>query len=147
MVQPKIRVQGLRDLNRDLQFFENGVGRSVRPVLLGFARRVQSRVIALYAVLYPNSFRSIAGIKATATQRQATIVLDGATFPALLGREFGSARFKQFPAWRGNGQDAGYFLFPTLREELPEMLDDLQDAIDELAAKAFPIGTVARARR
>jgi hypothetical protein len=32
------------------------------------------------------------------------------------GAEFGSILYGQFPEWRGNKDDAGYFLWPAIRE-------------------------------
>ena len=32
------------------------------------------------------------------------------------GAEFGSYQYKQFKMWRGNADDAGYFLWPALRQ-------------------------------
>lgn len=32
------------------------------------------------------------------------------------GAEFGSIQYGQFPDWRGNKDDAGYFLWPAIRE-------------------------------
>jgi len=36
--------------------------------------------------------------------------------PGAMGAEFGSYVYGQFPAWRGNKQDAGYFFWPAIRE-------------------------------
>jgi hypothetical protein len=35
--------------------------------------------------------------------------------PYDMGAEFGSYRYHQFHAWRGNGDDSGYFLWPAIR--------------------------------
>lgn len=36
--------------------------------------------------------------------------------PGSMGAEFGAIIFKQFPEWRGNKDDAGYFFWPAIRE-------------------------------
>lgn len=36
--------------------------------------------------------------------------------PYNMGAEFGSYRYHQFKTWRGNGDDAGYFLWPAIRK-------------------------------
>lgn len=55
------------------------------------------------------------------------------------GAEFGSDRFRQFSPWRGNDRGAGYFLWPTVRGEAPEIMDRygeaLMDAVDKAAAR------------
>jgi hypothetical protein len=51
---------------------------------------------------------------------QAPIIrLFGDAHPEVFGAEFGGGRrptTRQFPPWRGSGEDAGYMLFPTIRE-------------------------------
>jgi hypothetical protein len=44
----------------------------------------------------------------------------------------------QFPIWRGNGEDAGYFLHPTIREKRDEILAFYSLMIGELLKEAFP---------
>jgi len=36
--------------------------------------------------------------------------------PGAMGAEFGAIVYAQFPEWRGNKQDAGYFFWPAIRE-------------------------------
>lgn len=46
--------------------------------------------------------------------------------------------WNQFKLWRGAGENAGYFLFPTIREEGDQMVEVYGNAIDRLMSKAFP---------
>lgn len=46
--------------------------------------------------------------------------------------------WNQFRPWRGNGANAGYFLFPDIRAHEPEIVETYGDAIDKLTKKAFP---------
>lgn len=56
-----------------------------------------------------------------------------------MGAEFGSYRYKQFELWRGNKDDAGYFLWPTVREyRNKKMLDDWWKQMRPGIKKAFP---------
>lgn len=43
-----------------------------------------------------------------------TVVYGGKAWS--FGAEFGSYQFKQFPEWRGNKEDAGYFFWPAIGE-------------------------------
>lgn len=43
----------------------------------------------------------------------ATVVYGGQGYS--MGAEFGAYRYKQFQIWRGNKDDAGYFLWPSIR--------------------------------
>lgn len=36
--------------------------------------------------------------------------------PGAMGAEFGAIVFAQFPEWRGNREEAGYFFWPAIRE-------------------------------
>ena len=51
------------------------------------------------------------------------------------GYEFGSTKFKQFPIWSGrgpNGGSAGYFIYPTLRAEQPNIIAKWENAFTEI---------------
>jgi hypothetical protein len=45
------------------------------------------------------------------------------------GAEFGSDRFPQFRPWRGNDDGAGYFLWPTVRDDSDEIMERYDDAV------------------
>ncbi len=46
--------------------------------------------------------------------------------------------WNQFRPWRGNGANAGYFIFPDIRAHEPEIVETYGDAIDKLTKRAFP---------
>ena len=50
------------------------------------------------------------------------------------GSEFGSNKFKQFPIWSGReGRGSrGYFIYPTLRKEQPEILSRWTGAFNNI---------------
>lgn len=50
------------------------------------------------------------------------------------GSEFGSNKFKQFPVWSGKqGRGSkGWFIYPTLREEQPHIIDQWENAFDRI---------------
>jgi hypothetical protein len=52
------------------------------------------------------------------------------------GAEFGSDRFRQFSPWRGNKDGAGYFLWPTVRDEGDFISDTYEDALLRAVDKA-----------
>lgn len=55
------------------------------------------------------------------------------------GAEFGAYRYKQFKEWRGNKDDAGYFLWPTVREYRDKrMLNDWWESMRPGIQRAFP---------
>ena len=51
------------------------------------------------------------------------------------GTEFGSNKFKQFPIWSGSGirgGSKGWFIYPTLREIQPDIIDKWENAFDRI---------------
>jgi hypothetical protein len=53
------------------------------------------------------------------------------------GSEFGSNKFKQFPIWSGSqGRGSrGYFIYPTLREEQPNIIAQWEKAFSKIAGE------------
>lgn len=70
----------------------------------------------------------------------------GAGFRGALGAEFGSAQnvrrrvnhfgnytgWNQFEGWKGNGPEAGYFLWPAIRDKSDEIMQAYADEIADL---------------
>jgi hypothetical protein len=59
----------------------------------------------------------------------------GATTQMLWGgSEFGSNTYKQFPVWSGSfGRGSkGYFIYPTLREEQPYIIDQWESGFNQI---------------
>ena len=50
------------------------------------------------------------------------------------GAEFGSNKYKQFPSWSGKyGRGSrGWFIYPTLRQEQPYIIDQWENAFDRI---------------
>ena len=50
------------------------------------------------------------------------------------GAEFGSNKYKQFPNWSGKfGRGSrGWFIYPTLRQEQPYIIDQWENAFDRI---------------
>jgi len=144
VVETQIRVRGLRELIRDLRALDDGaLGREVRGVNLSFARRIVPMVQARYSSLYPTVDGGGAGsIRATAGVDRATVVIGGASAPYMPGQEFGSNRYRQFFPWTGKAPSGvgsvGRFLYPVLREEVPDLMDEYVEAIDQVLSRAFP---------
>lgn len=140
-INAAIRVEGLSDLRRELRALEGNFPRELQRA----NKRVAEEVIvpdaraAAEARTNPRAGRAVVNsIRATATQTRAQVAVGGARVPQALGHEFGSIRFKQFPAWRGAGKGAGYFLWPTIRARGQEIIETYETVIEELTQRAFP---------
>lgn len=85
--------------------------------------------------------------RAASTLRQASsasaaAIGFGRGFPGALGHEFGAQQntlrqrasgsylgYNQFPTWRGNGLDAGYFMYPGIRDAAEAGVGELADGV------------------
>lgn len=58
----------------------------------------------------------------------------GTTKELAWGLEFGSSKYKQFPRWSGRyGRGSrGYFIYPTLRENQKEIVQQWEQAFDRI---------------
>lgn len=78
-------------------------------------------------------------IRAASRARATVVVLGGqASAPWALGAEFGAIAYPQFLPWTGSGDDAGYVLWPTIRDQ-EEAIEELYlDTFVEAYSTAFP---------
>lgn len=80
--------------------------------------------------------RSVASIRANATPRGGEIVAGGPKALGFFGHEFGgfgSPTTRQFAMHRGK---EGYFMYPTIRGEIPDAVRRWNEIIDEVFAEA-----------
>lgn len=134
-----IRVHDLRGFARELRAASRAAPKVVQRENKRFAERVATTTRAEYSRQHPSmSGRGAGSIRPLATATRAQVAIGSGRAPYVLGQEFGSIRYRQFPAWRGSGPGAGYFLYPTVREELPELREDYLDAVGDALERAFP---------
>jgi hypothetical protein len=144
-----IRIDGLVDLQRELRKINDQLPKELGDVNKQVADFVVRRAKGRAST--PLEHRAADTLKAARQQRVALVRLGGAKYPEALGAEFGAIRdiprntargtvrgWNQFREWRRNGIDAGYFLFPTIREDTPQIIDLYADLIDRLCKRAFP---------
>ncbi len=137
MADVALKVQGLDEFRRELRRLTGmgkELGRANRRVAEMVASGARSKAESLGGV----QAKSAPSIRALGAQARSQVALGGARYPFALGAEFGSIRYKQFPAWRGSAQGAGYFLFPTIRESRDAIVDAYGEELDRLARRAFP---------
>ena len=112
----------------------------------GLATFLQSKIIGKAASLQSSNVASriAAGSKVSKSSRIGEISFGyvsqkfsgGATTRDLWGgSEFGSNKFKQFPIWSGQqGRGSrGYFIYPMLREEQPNIIAQWEEAFSKIA--------------
>lgn len=144
-----VTVRGLRDLQKALRELDKTYPRELRVVNKDAAEIVASGARSKAQSLGGVHAKSAPSIKAAAQQRQAGVSIGGPRWPYAIGAEFGGGKYgkgnptpgggytTQFPPWRGRGTGAGYFLFPTIRRDIPRIEEHYERALDALARKHF----------
>lgn len=127
-----IRVTGLSELNRrlralgpDVQKELKETNRSVAEFVADDARGAARSIGGVAAKVAPS-------IKAKGGNTSAGVSFGGAAYPMAGGAEFGSIKYKQFKPWRGNGSDAGYFVYPAIRQDAERITTEYTHALDRL---------------
>lgn len=131
-----IQVEGLDELVRAFKKVEGNLGAELRDTNKKVAEGVADKARGNAASLGGVAAHVAPSLKASAGARSAGVAGGGAAFPMFGGAEFGSLRYPQFQPWRGNGSDAGYFLYPAIRDEAPHIEDEYRKALDALIRKA-----------
>src|SRR5918995_5224587 len=133
MVTSRIDVDGLKPLLSDLRRIDRDLPKTMRRQLLPVSQTVlhgaQSKASGLGGV---HAHAARRGLRAGATQNTAWIRLLGNKEPTILGAEFGGGRrstTRQFPPWRGANRNAGYFVYPTIRDKSDDIVRDLEAAV------------------
>jgi len=131
-----VKVDGLRELNTALRRMGgnelarelNDASRKVADMVAEDARAAALQLGGVAAHVAPS-------IGVRASRESAGVAFGGAKFPMAGGAEFGSYRFKQFKPWRGNGSDAGYFVYPAIRRDADRIETEYAAAIQALMRK------------
>lgn len=156
-VAPKAKVAGLSELQAQLRRIDKDL-----PKELSAANKEAAEIVAAEARGRATSLGGVAAkvapsIKALSQQRSASVALGGPKYPMAQGAEFGAAQnsqrgpfhssnrgaydqvgWRQFDEWTGSGSDAGYFLYPSIRARIGDVIDAYADRLDALTRRAFP---------
>lgn len=130
MTQPKpapvrnrkayVTFEGLRGFLRDLGAAEQELDHAEKVFKTLAAATVVARSKHLAAGVGRQQARASQDVKVAGP---GTVVYGG--LPWSFGAEFGAIVFHQFPMWRGNKDDAGYFFWPAIREFRDEEMLEL----------------------
>lgn len=130
-----VKVTGLVELNKALKALGPEVQKELKAanfevgdMVAGDARSIAQGLGGVAAKVAPS-------IRATKTASGAAVSFGGAAYPFAGGAEFGSLRYKQFKPWRGSGSDAGYFVYPAIRQDADQIETTYVERIDDLMRK------------
>lgn len=145
-----VQIVGLKQLQRDLRALDKTLPRELRKVNLSVAQMVVAKAQQRAAGLGAMTAKAATALKATAEQQSAAVRLTSSVKWAF-GAEFGAghnsprqrrsgsyAGYNQFRSWLGNGADAGYFMYPTIRAEDDDIVNAYAKRLTELLNQVFP---------
>lgn len=112
-----VQVEGLRELNRALKQLGPEHQRELKDAGMDAANVVVRAATGLAYAHGGVAAKTAPSLRAHGWTGGAGVSMGGSGYPFAGGAEFGSIRYKQFQPWRGNGSDAGYFLYPAIRNE------------------------------
>lgn len=138
-----VDVEGLRELNRALKELGPQFPKEMRAVNKKAAEEVSGEARAAALAQGGVAAKSASSIKVSAGAMSAGLAVGGSTAPWAVGAEFGGGgrpTTQQFKPWRGNGSNAGYFVYPTIRENADEIESTYREGLDELLER---VGLIA----
>ncbi len=143
---------GLDDFRRELAKLDDStIVEELKDVNLSVAQLVVARSQATAAGLGRMQARAASTLKASRQAARAQVTGGGAGAPFFNGAVFGAGQnqprntargqvlgWNQFLKHKGSGEDAGYFVFPDIRDASDEIVDMYGDGMERIASRAFP---------
>lgn len=134
------KVYGLRELRAELKKLDNAADLQdeLKDANFKAADFVVEHAKRKAGTVSRQAAAAAESLRASRAAARAQVLIGSAAVPFALGAEFGSHVYKQFPTWRGNSIGAGYFLWPTIRERMDEVVEYYGEELDKITRKAFP---------
>jgi hypothetical protein len=137
MAKPQLQIEGMRELRKALRdLAEDSTWRGeLREVYRAVAFLVAEEAQrSAHGRSSPRMGHVAAGsIKGKGTTTGATVT-GGRGVAWFHGHEFGSTRYRQFPAVRR----AGYNLYPAIESKERQIVEEFAEAIEDALSRAFP---------
>lgn len=142
MPDVQIDVEGLKQFRRDLAEIDKGFVKELGQEYKQIGQMIQSGAAARASSLGGVAAKAADAVKATARTSDVSIKLSAGTrTPFAFGAEFGGGAkptTRQFQPWKGNGADAGDFLYPTIAEKSQQIVTEFEQVVGRVTARAFP---------
>lgn len=135
----RVDVEGLAELSKDLRALDKNLARELRAANKSVAGFVASDARAAALSLGGVAAHSAPSVKPAAGGDWAGVALGNDSYPMAAGAEFGGQRrptTQQFQPWRGSDSSAGYFLYPSIRNDSDRIETEYTAALDEVLRKA-----------
>lgn len=131
-----VRVDGIAELHRALKRLDPELEKELKRANKSIAQFVADDARAAAYSLGGVAAKVAPSVKANAGSGWAGISLGGSAYPMAGGAEFGAYQYHQFKPWRGNNSDAGYFMYPAIRQDADRIETEWKDAADAAIRKA-----------
>lgn len=146
---PTVVVEGLSEFRGALKAVSGELPKMLRLELKEAAEAAARRARERYAQNFGGGTsrrrrgKGTAGtIRAVASQSGAGVSIGGARYPWVPGQEFGSNKYRQFFPWTGPGPGNrgswGRIIFPAVRDEAEDTVEDIATRFAILARRAYP---------
>ena len=132
-----IKIEGLAKFRRDLRAMGSEYRKGLDRNLKATVQPIVQKAKAQYRIEHPRrrgGRGSQRGIRGTATGGKVRVILGGTRYPYLLGQEFGSNKYPQFPAWTNQ---KGTFFWPEIRKGTGKLIEDIEKVLDDANKKHF----------
>ena len=136
MADPLIEVKGLRKFRSDLRAMGTEYRKELDRELKKSVKPIADDAKARYRRAHPKrrgGRGSQRGIRAVAGAGKVRVILGSTRYPYLLGQEFGSFRYRQFPA-RKKG---GYYFWPAIRSGTNDLFKAIEKVVDKASNQHF----------
>lgn len=131
----QIKVVGLRELRRGLKEAEDRSPKELTATNKAVAEMLVAPAQGRLAQHSPRAGSQASGtIRALASATKAQLAGGSAAVPWYAGHEWGSIKYRQFPAKNPDG----YALYPTVKAESGRIVERYAQMLDELTKGAFP---------
>ena len=146
-----IQVEGLAQLSKVLKGMDKDLAKELRLANKKAAQIAADAAKSRALSLGGSAAKGAPTIRASAGVKSASVGFGGASAPWMGGSEFGANRegqrrrstgtyvgYRQFDNWRGSGRTAGYFVYPSIRDNEGRIVEQYEDALGDLIRKSFP---------
>ena len=117
LLTANVKVVGGNELARAWNGLPQDVQDAIAKVNAQLTRAIINDAKHWAQVTGKQQVRAAAQLESTTNPRTGKISLSSSTnLPYAMGAEYGSNQYRQFKRWRGAGNNAGYFLWPALRD-------------------------------
>lgn len=133
-----VQVDGLPELSKALKAIGPDAQKELKVAAKKVATFVASDARSAASSLGGVAAKTAPSIKPSGGVSGAGVSMGGPSYPFAGGAEFGSYKYPQFKPWRGNQSDAGYFLYPAIRQDADRIETEFTAAIDDIIKRRFP---------